>query len=200
MSDYNLQPNETILMKTEGIMHGGIAALYTDELVLTNLNLILCSKGLFGNKKGVTYYPLNRIKVYNDSAQVIETTKGNQPVMEVMFIDGQEAFGFQRPREIKNWIANIKNVVAGNEVELEVSNDRTLPGTELLVDTIKDTFGTVANAFGISFGKTKNEEKAKPAERATVKCVSCGATISGVVGTVVRCEYCGTEQSIKGQG
>ncbi|MBC6499802.1 hypothetical protein H7R52_18740 [Weissella confusa] len=66
------------------------------ELVLTNLNLILCSKGLFGNKKGVTYYPLNRIKVYNDSAQVIETTKGNQPVMEVMFIDGQEAFGFQR--------------------------------------------------------------------------------------------------------
>lgn len=55
MSDYSLQPNETILMKTESVKHGGVMALYTDELVLTNLNLILCSKGVFRNKKGVTY-------------------------------------------------------------------------------------------------------------------------------------------------
>lgn len=192
MSDYSLQPNETILMKTESVKHGGVMALYTDELVLTNLNLILCSKGVFRNKKGVTYYPLNQIKIYNGSAQVIETTEMNQPVMEVMFIDGQETFGFQSRREIKKWITNIKNVVTGNGAEFEVTNDRTLPGTELIADTIKDTLGTVAGTFGISFGKTKS------AEKVTVKCVSCGATISGIAGSVVKCEYCGTEQTIKG--
>ncbi len=46
---YNLQPNEVMILKGEGVMHGGgFGSSYTDELILTNLNLVLLKKGMFG--------------------------------------------------------------------------------------------------------------------------------------------------------
>ena len=38
---YNLQPNEAVLLKDDSVMHGGLMSAYTDELILTNLNLVL---------------------------------------------------------------------------------------------------------------------------------------------------------------
>ena len=56
---YNLQPHEVVLLKDESVMHGGFWSAYTDELMLTNLNLVLIKKGMFGNSKGVLTFPVN---------------------------------------------------------------------------------------------------------------------------------------------
>ena len=37
---YNLMPNESIILKETGVAHGGVMAIYTDELMLTNLNIV----------------------------------------------------------------------------------------------------------------------------------------------------------------
>ena len=93
---YNLHPNEVVLLKDESVMHGGFLASYTDELILTNLNLVLLKKGVFGNSKGVHTFPLNQVKVYNQLAQAtIGKAPNHSDLLEVYFLNGQEKFSFQ---------------------------------------------------------------------------------------------------------
>ncbi|MFZ4841570.1 hypothetical protein [Mycetocola saprophilus] len=88
---YSLQPNEVVFLKDESVMHGGFWSAYTDELMLTNLNLVLIKKGLFGNSKGITTFPVNQIKVYNQQAQaVIGKAMNGSDLLEVYFLNGRK--------------------------------------------------------------------------------------------------------------
>lgn len=49
--EYQLLPHEYMIMHSENVCFGKSATL-SDELILTNLNLIHIKKGLFGGKKG----------------------------------------------------------------------------------------------------------------------------------------------------
>ncbi|MDH6365147.1 hypothetical protein M2139_002169 [Enterococcus sp. PF1-24] len=69
MSEYKLQQNEALIMKNERIAQGKSSTL-NDELLLTNLNLIWISKGLFGKVKTIQRYPINQIKVFEDQPQI----------------------------------------------------------------------------------------------------------------------------------
>ncbi|WP_416143786.1 PH domain-containing protein [Planococcus koreensis] len=71
MVKVNLMPNESIILKSKNVMHGGLMANYTDELILTNQNIIHVKKGVFGNTKNVKKYPLNQIKIFNGKSQAI---------------------------------------------------------------------------------------------------------------------------------
>lgn len=187
---YNLQPNEVVLLKDESVMHGGFWSAYTDELMLTNLNLVLFKRGMFGNSKGVLTFPVNQIKVYNQQAQAVigKATNGTD-LLEVYFLNGQEKFAFQSggKKKLNEWIAKIHQAVTGEEAPAQQSTGMALPGAEMVAGVLKDTLGVFKSKLG-----TKSEVPVKVAG----KCRGCGAPVTGVQGQTITCEYCGSAQQL----
>lgn len=201
----NLAPNESIILKEACVAHGGVMAIYTDELILTNLNLICISKGMFGNTKKVYYYPLSQLKQYNGKAQVIMGKLSNGlETLELYFVNGTESFNFQshNKRTINRWIEEISNVVGckaagfhslNNEDDDEDDSD-TLAG---VINEFKEAGNEILNAFGFK-PKKKNNTTPTQQEPTVInkKCMSCSAPLVGKKGTVVQCKYCDTEQTL----
>jgi hypothetical protein len=192
-TEYKLLPNEAIIMKHEKILHGGVIASFSDELILTNHNLVLISKGVFGKVKNIQVFPVNQIKVFNDQAQVIMSkAKGGHPQIEVYFLDGHETFGFESKRDAKNWLKKINQLVIGEDVEVEVFAKTAIPGTEV----IADAFGGTIAVFKDKFGFKSKKASTKSTEKIAKKCNSCGAMVSGKKGQVARCSYCDADQQL----
>ncbi len=192
MAKYNLQTNESVIMKQDGILHGGVMAGYTDELILTNLHLVLISKGVFGNTKGIQTFPLNQIKVFDGQAQaLLDRTGGGNPQLDVYFLNGEESFKFQSKKEVLKWIANINKLVTGNEANANNSSSMAIPGAAYVAETLKGTMDTFKQTFGIK-SKNTNETDVK----VVIKCNSCGASVSGKKGQTVRCQYCDSQHHL----
>lgn len=189
---YNLQPDEVVVLKEENVLHGGFWAAYTDELILTNRNLVLLKKGVFGNPKGVLTFPVSQIKIYNDQAQaIIGKSSNGMDSLEIYFLYGQEEFRFQSggKRKIHTWIAKINEVVTGKAApDAGADVGMAIPGTELVAETLKDTINVFKSTFGASPSPT-------PVVVAG-KCVGCGAALSGAQGQAMSCDYCGTTQHL----
>lgn len=104
MVNYNLEPSEAIIIQsTSGLSDGSrLMTTYTDELILTNKNIIHVSKGMFGNTKGVRKYPLNQVKIINGEAQAI-MRKNSSGVYElqIYFRNGQVTFKFTSGKKRK---------------------------------------------------------------------------------------------------
>lgn len=192
-SKYTLQPNEAVVLQNENVQHGsGRLSAFTDELVLTSQHLIWVNKGMFGNVKGVEYFPLALIKVFNDQAQALLMKAGDgSPLLEVFFQNGEEFFKFQSggKREVVKWADAINRVVTGNGPVEGSSARMALPGTGAVAETLRDTFSQFKSSFG---GGAKS---AQPV-RSSSKCSGCGATISGISGTVAICQYCDSESKL----
>lgn len=105
MAKYNLEPSESILIQSISVLCEGDGLMpgYTDELILTNMNIIHVSKGIFGNTKRVQKYPLNQVKIINGEAQAImgKSTNGT-PNLQIYFLNGQVTFKFQKLRQKRN--------------------------------------------------------------------------------------------------
>lgn len=190
MAKYNLQPNEAVVLKAESVQRGnGLLSAFTDELVLTNLHLIWVNKGMLGNVKRIEYFPLALVKVFNDQAQALLAKSGNgTPQLEVFFQNGEEVFKFRSggKREIGKWVDAINRVVTGNGAEI---TSKALPGTGIVAETLRDTFSQFRGSFG-------GGGKGSSAVRVSSKCSGCGASISGISGTVARCQYCDSESML----
>jgi hypothetical protein len=194
---YNLEPNESILIQSTGVLRetGNLLMKgYTDELILTNMNIIWISKGMFGNTKGVQKYPLNQVKVINGEAQAFVGKSSNgMPNLQVYFINGQEVFQFQsfKKRGVAKWVNEISKVLTGHDsTRGSATNQYAIPGTEYLAASLKDTVGVFKNAFGI---KPKVDADAVH-EKVTKKCIGCMAPLTGTKGQSVLCRYCDTVQ------
>lgn len=186
MNQYNLRSDEVVIIKHNRIARGGIMASYSDELILTNLHLILISKSIFGKVKNTSRFPVDEIKVFNGKAQTILGKRANgTPQLEVYFTNGQEFFGFESKKVVKDWIKAINQLVSGQDAAIGGFDDRTIPGTEFIASSIKDTLNTVKGVFG------------KQPVKVSQECKSCGAPISGFEGQFVRCQYCETNQQMK---
>ena len=202
--EYRLMPNESIILKEVSVAHGGVMAIYTDELMLTNLNIICTSKGMFGNTKNIFQYPLSQIKKYNGRPQVILGKLSNgTPCLEVYFINGGvESFNFQtgNKKKINQWIEAIGKLVGGGSVELSSSfddddDDDTLVGAFKEVrEQFKEVGSELLGSLGFKPGKKKTSSASQVSERVSKKCVSCSAPLVGNRGQVVKCKYCDTEQ------
>jgi len=190
-AEYKLSFNEAIILKQDRIMHGGFMAVFSDELILTNLNLVLISKGMFGNTKNIQTFPINQIKVFNNKAQVLlSETGGGHPQIEVFLLNGQEIFGFESKKVAMNWINKINQLVTGEDEDIIVSARTVIPGTEKIAEVLGGTVDVFRSALGY---KSKGSAM-EPPEKVTKKCTGCGAIISGKKGRIVQCSYCGTDQ------
>jgi len=200
MADLNLQPNESVVMKSDHVRYITSSGFmspyvdkYTNELILTNLNIILVNKSQFGKTKGVQYYPLNQIKVFDGKASaLLSKQRSGLPQLEIYFMQGQEAFGFESKQEVLKWVSNINQLLVGKVVGIDDSDDMTLPGTAQIVEPLKATIDAFKGAFSLK-SETKQEVSQ---EVVTGKCTACSAPISGVKGQAVKCQYCGSDQQL----
>jgi hypothetical protein len=190
VASYTLQPNEVLLLKEERVAHGGTFSSFTDELILTSVNLVLVKKGMLGNTKRVLTFPLNQIKVHDRQAQALAGQSSNgSSVLEVYFLSGQEEFRFSSGRKkVLAWVAKVNQAVTGQESSPGAGDTGpALPGAEHVLGALQGTFNVLKGTFG-----------SKPPVGAPVvvagKCTACGAPISGVSGVVATCGYCGTAQ------
>lgn len=213
MAKYRLMPNESMILQEIGVAHGGVMAIYTDELILTNLNLVCINKGMFGNTKNVYLYPLSQIKRYNGRPQVMMGKLSNgTATLDVYLNNGEcESFNFQsgNKKNIKRWIDAVVSVIGGGELHDGSSYDKnddydsdTLVGAIKEVgDQFKDVGSELLDALG--FKPRKKPAKAAAAtvtaavsEKISKKCMSCSAPLIGYRGQTVSCKYCNTEQTL----
>ena len=205
----NLAPNESIVLKEACVAHGGVMAIYTDELILTNLNVICINKGMFGNTKNVFYYPLNQLKQYNGKAQAISGKLSNgTDALELYFVNGVETFNFQsdNKKNIKKWIKAISDTVGCNNGyildDFEETDDEVDPDSIAgAINEIGKQFKEVGEEFRQALGfkpkkKSENVQTKKHIEPSVVnkKCISCSAPLVGKQGQLVHCKYCDTDQ------
>lgn len=187
-----LLPNEAIIFRNDSVMHGGIMAPYTDELVLTNMNVIYVKKGIVGNVKRIQKFPLDQITMYNGEPQAILGKQHNgSPQLEIYFMNGQqENFAFQSggKKKVNQWINEICKAVTGHESSA-ASKSGGILGAGYLAGTIKGTVDTFKGVLG-----AKPKEQAPVVVPVTKKCISCSAPLSGNKGETVQCRYCDTEQ------
>lgn len=192
-AEYKLSFDEALILKQDRIFRDGFMANLSYELILTNLNLVLITKGVFGNTKNIQTFPVNEIKVFNNQAQVfLSKTSGGYPQIEVYLLNGKENFGFESKRIALNWIAKINQLVTGEDVEIGVSVKTAIPGTEMIAEALGGTVDAFKSALGF---KSKKPSMDSP-EKVAKNCRNCGASISGKKGQIVHCPYCGTDQQL----
>lgn len=195
-TDYQLMPNEYIILTNDRVKHGGVIGAYAGKLLLTNLNLVYIDKGVFGNIKGISSLDLKMVKIFNGQAQVLQTKARNGiPQLEVYHMQGQEAFSFQTGggREIQKWRQEINRLLTGNDLEdtAESKIGNIIPGADIFADTLKGTMDTFKGALGM---KSTSKSEQASLEKVAEKCSACGANLTGNKGQKVRCNYCQTEQ------
>ena len=206
--NYGLMPNESILLKEVSVAHGGVMAAYTDELILTNLNLICVGKGIFGNNKGIKKYPLHQIKIYDGKPQAMQGKLSNgTPALEVYFMNGAtESFSFQsgNKKKIEQFIQGISKALGvsnnsfGYETETndDVDDDSLIGAFKEVGEEFADVGKELLGVIGIKPGKKKNNGVATGPVHMTKKCMSCSAPLSGMQGSTIKCKYCDTIQTL----
>lgn len=204
MAKINFQPNECIVVQEVRAAHGGVMAIYTDELMLTNFNLYCVSKGMFGNTKRTFCWPLNQIKIYNGKPQVLTGKLSNgTATLDIYFQNGCESFNFQSKNEktINQWKKEIFSILIGDSNlgsdVFEEDDDEIDPDSP--IGQVKEAWNDLKSQFGI---KTTNKKKtvisaAQPESiMVNKKCISCSAPLIGKKGQMVHCKYCDTDQTI----
>lgn len=200
MAKYQLQSNEGVVLQETGICYepNKLSTAYTDELILTNLNLIHVRKGIFMGTKGVRYIPLNQVKVIGGKCQaLVGKAQNGHAILQIYTQQGTEEFAFQTKAKKKAgiWANEISRLVTGRDSEnaLESQDAPEYDFEDTVVGQLKDAFAEVGAAFGIGFGKSGQQQKSS-VDRLSTKCSGCHAPITGVKGKAAVCKYCDTEQ------
>lgn len=199
---YDLQPNESIVYVQDRVRQGGAWGHLTDQLILTNKNLVLVKKGFFGGGKSVHVFPLSQIKVFDGAAQVRVGWLQSCPTLEVYFLNGQEVFLLERKEAAADLAQMIDDVIAGvgghpidsrdegpiaNAIRSQVEMADALRSQ---VDLIKATFGIRSKTQSTTGAPRVAREAGAP--RVARECYACGAPLSGKQGQVATCSYCDT--------
>ena len=179
MAKYQLQSNEGVVLQETGICYepNKLSTAYTDELILTNLNLIHVRKGIFMGTKGVRYIPLNQVKVIGGKCQaLVGKAQNGYAILQIYTQQGTEEFAF--PTKAKKnagiWANEISRLVTGRDSE----NAPEYDFKDTVVGQLKDAFGEVGAAFGIGFGKSGQQQKSS-VERVSTKCSGCHGGVNG---------------------
>ena len=189
-TDYDLLPGETVLAQAERVSRYITERKTTGggTFILTDKRIIWIVKGTFGKIKEQISFPLNDIGIYDNKANVqIKESFGEPAVMTINFKSSLEKFRFwDSDKKTSKIIANhINRIVTGVDIEL-FSSRRSIPGSDILADTLKGTFDTFKENF---VGKKK-------VVQITIKCPACGASFVGYKGQVAQCPYCGNMQNV----
>lgn len=177
--ELNLSADETVVDRIGKIGYGGFWS-GNNELVLTNKNLILVKKGLFGDTEEVVKYPLSDIRVVNGEVQAKLGRPDNMTyTLDVYFNKGMESFRFEWESDAQKWADKVTEVITG--VKVQRDEYAWVGETLAMADSVNSTIRNLKKTFGI-----------RSDEQVSIKCPSCGATLTGTEGETVKCPYCGT--------
>lgn len=204
MSKVDLLPDEAIIMRDSSMMHdcGRPFAAISDELVLTNLALIVTHKNLWGSIKDVQRFSLDQVKVVNNNPQVvIGTSQNGERQLHVYFNHGIEAFALGDSDDdaeagiLETLLTPVKEKETRNLYEWQTAISRAvlaLPqnsNSEACSTTNSAVSHVISDAGAKSVTVVSNS-----VTHVTKKCIGCMAPLSGVHGQKAICRYCDTEQ------
>lgn len=185
MARYQLLHSEVVLLNDTSVFRRAFAPC---ELMLTNLNIIVTGRGVFGNSKSFDVLPIGKIKIHNGQAQALLSSMRGSPSLAIYFVHGEEQFRFATggTRKIHAWAAKINEVATGQ------------PATVDPPPPPDGAFGILADQLKEAFGSLKVTPMQPPPRRVAAKCGFCGAPIAGIGGQTAKCEYCDGVQELKG--
>lgn len=183
MKNYDLAPNEGIILQYDGVYHNGNQS----EIVLTNQNLICVETNvkLLKNTYNVLKFPVSQVKIVNGQAQASVIKDRDDWTLQVLMKNGIEKFKFSG-----EFYERIKKKQVANQWVEQISILLTGKSAERITDT--PLVGGVKNVLGSIGINVKSREP----ENITIKCIGCRALLSGQKGQTVCCKYCDTEQTL----
>lgn len=177
--ELHLGQDETVIDRISKVGYGGFWS-GNNDLVLTNKNIILVKKGLFGDTDDVVRFPLSDLRVVNGEVQAKLGRPDNVTcTLDLYFDKGMERFRFEWESDVQEWIDKITEVITGKKVERD--EYAWLGETLAMAESVTSTINSLKGALGI-----------KSTEQVSMRCPSCGATLTGTKGETVQCQYCGT--------
>ncbi len=188
MPNNGLPPNEYAILINKAVKYGnGFFQVYSNELMLTNLNLVLTLKGIMGGIKDKKIFGLNNIKIIDNTPQVSASGKNELGSLIISFLHGTEFFGFSEQNEAYKWRDMIINVVNANRytASYQQQPQKQQQNQEEKVTVREYYYKEVPVTFN---------------ETVVTKCSACGASIFGKNGDIVKCNFCGSENILKGEG
>lgn len=204
-SDYNLTPDEALVMQSENVMLiDGRNQVRLEEVALTNKNLILVSDvstGLFSCQRMVKRCPLAAISCPEGIPQVFVGKQKDKHVLQAAFSDESISLYFDNnpKREAKRWADAIKCAFVGDIDSISTEETQLSEDVTNIIDGVTGFVGAFASettsaakkAFGVKQGPRK-----AVVSKATSKCIGCHAPLLGTKGNIATCEYCGTKQTL----
>lgn len=185
MSNNGLPPNEYAILINKAVKYGnGFFQVYSNELMLTNLNLVITLKGIMGGIKDKKIFGLNNIKIIDNTPQVSSSGKNESGSLIISFLHGTEFFGFSEQNEAYKWREMIINVVNANRYTASYQPPKQQQNQEEKVTVREYYYKEVPVPFN---------------ETVVTKCSSCGSSIFGKSGDIVKCNFCGSENLLKGE-
>lgn len=177
--ELHLNTDETVVDRIGKVGYGGFLS-FNNDLVLTNQNIILVKKGLFGDVQDVVKYPLGSLRVVNGEVQAKKGHPDNMTyTLDLYFDKGMESFRFEWESDVQKWIDKITEVITG--VKVERDEFAWVGDTLAMAESVTNTINNLKSSLGI-----------KSTEQVSIKCPSCGAGLTGTKGETVQCPYCGT--------
>ena len=193
MAGIKLASNEGIIIQSAAVMSGSVWAAYTDELILTNLNVILVKRGMFGNKKSEKRFPVSQIKRINGKPQAIlgPNSLNGADQLHITFMHGVEWFEFQSggAEEINRWIKAIYELFHCTPELPPIVEEE--PEVGVIESTLKKGVDSIKRIFGVKPKSTSSPVASS--EPLNIRCPGCKAPLTGKPGEVVQCPYCDTK-------
>ena len=180
--EYQFQAGEVELLRANGVKQlGRQGALFSDDLILTNMNLYHISNAKNSDIRKTNKYCLENIKLKDGIPQVrIEWYDRYSRKIDILTNEGHLTFVFSKVSQETSELWKDKIIVETvNRINAKVN------------PTVAELAGTTENS-GIT-------PKSVPVKRNIInaKCISCKAPLYGITYTVVKCDYCDSEQILK---
>lgn len=196
MTKINLLPHETIILRDSVVQHdrGGLIDLYSDELVLTNVALVVIHKSIMGGVKDIQRFSLDQIKVVNGVPQALfGTSSSGENQLQVFFSHGIEAFTLGRADNDSGGILDILLVSPQDREKRNIAAWQSAISQAVLALPQKVAPAHIPQTPSPKETSPQSPSPSLPTS-VTKKCIGCRAPLSGIQGQKVTCKYCDTEQ------
>ncbi len=196
MTKINLLPHETIILRDSVVQHdrGGLIDLYSDELVLTNVALVVIHKSIMDDIKDIERFSLDQVKVVNGVPQaLLGASSSGEQQLHVHFSHGVEAFTLGRADNDPGGLLDVLLISPRDKEKRNIAAWQSAISQAVLALPQKVAPAHIPQT--LSPKETSPQKASSPSPLAvTKKCMGCRAPLSGVQGQKVTCKYCDTEQ------
>lgn len=199
MNDYNLTPDEFVIMKEASPTLAGARKQRLDEVVLTNLSLILVmsvQEGLFKRTRYVKRLPLATLRRSEAGPQALACKLDGMWWVQASFADDTVSFSLadNAKSTAQRWAEGIRLAASGDVAAIRTAS--TLPPE--LADIASGAKDVISSLFAGAAAGTPEAPAAadKPSAFVTQRCIGCHAPLSGKRGSMVTCPYCDTKQTL----